>query len=277
MADFKTHMTVSTTLGAGLGAWAFFQGDFRWSTSMLAAGLCSVGGMLPDLDSDPGRPLRETISLTAATVPVMTVERMHQFGWDPEQIILACIGIYFAIRFGMAELLRRYTVHRGMFHSLPAMLIAGELVFLLGYTGELRARHLFAGGVMAGFFSHLALDELWSLDPKRLRVKSSFGTALKLWGDSMWANLSTYGKLAFLSYIALNDPNWMGRLERGWLLDRLGRPIERLADLPGLRVGERAPAAAATPGAPAEIRANPTTQPEAATDQARDGNWPWQR
>lgn len=263
MADFKTHMTVSTALGAGLGAWACFQGEFRWSTSLLAAGLCSVGGMLPDLDSDPGRPLRETISLTAATVPVLTVERMHQFGWDPEQIILACVGIYLAIRFGLAALLRRYTVHRGMFHSLPAMLIAGELVFLLAYTGELRARYLFSGGVMAGFFSHLLLDEIWSLDPKRLRVKSSFGTALKLWGDSTWANFSTYGKLAIMSYIALNDPNWMGRLERGWLLDRLGRPIERLADRPGERQETE----------PAEIRA----EPDASANQARDGDWPWQR
>lgn len=239
MADFKTHMTVSTTVGAGLGAWAHMQADFRWSTAALAAAVCSLGGMLPDLDSDSGRPLKEMIALTSAVVPVLVVERLRGLGFDPEQIILACVCIYFLIRFGFSRVLERFTVHRGMFHSLPAMLLAGEVVFLLAYTGELRARYLFAGAVMAGFLSHLVLDEVWSLELSRLRVKKSFGTALKLWGDSGWGNLATYGLLAALSYVSLSDPNWMESIERPRWLPRYQAPAQQMADEPSETPAQR--------------------------------------
>ena len=32
---------------------------------------------------------------------------------------------YLLVRFGVSELFKRITVHRGMYHSIPAMLIAG--------------------------------------------------------------------------------------------------------------------------------------------------------
>ncbi|MEX0613074.1 MAG: hypothetical protein WD229_13215, partial [Pirellulales bacterium] len=43
----------------------------------------------------------------------------------------------------------------------------------------------------------------------RLRLKRSFGTAVKIWGDSLWANFSTYAKLAILTLLALRDPIWI--------------------------------------------------------------------
>ena len=67
MADFRTHMGVSTGAGV-LYAVAGSQSGIHWTTCLLAGGLCSVSGMLPDLDSDSGRPLREATTLAAAAI-----------------------------------------------------------------------------------------------------------------------------------------------------------------------------------------------------------------
>ena len=56
MADFKTHIPASSLLGLGYGGAAFACYGVPWPSRVLAAGLCSLSGMLPDIDSGPGRP-----------------------------------------------------------------------------------------------------------------------------------------------------------------------------------------------------------------------------
>lgn len=210
MADFKTHITVSTVAGIGYGAGAHFAYGVPVSTCLLAGGLCSVSGMLPDVDSNSGVPLRESLAFAAAVVSMMMVDRFQQFGLSAEMIVLAGAGAYLAVRFGFGEFLRRYTVHRGMFHSIPAAIIAGELAFLLA-SGDVAIRCYKAGGVVAGYLVHLLLDEFFSVEwyRGRMRLKKSFGTALKLFGDQWWPNLSTYAKLGLFTWLVLNEPGWM--------------------------------------------------------------------
>jgi len=211
MANFKTHITFSTLLGAGYGGAAYFLYDVPWPTSLLAGGLCGVSGMLPDIDSGPGVPLRESMAFAAAVVPMMLIDRFQEFGMSPELIVLAGAGIYLTIRFVIAELLKRYTVHRGMFHSLPAAVIVAELAFLLCSGEDMRLRLYKAGAVLVGYLSHLLLDELYSIQwyRGRLKLKRSFGTAVKFFGHGWWPNASTYLKLAVLTYVALKEPGWM--------------------------------------------------------------------
>jgi len=210
VADFKTHITTSTVLGIGYAAGAYQFFHVPAPTSMLAGVLCSVSGMLPDLDSDSGIPLRESLAFAAACVPMMLSSRIPT-GWTNEMIVLAGAGLYILVRFGIGKLLMKYTVHRGMFHSIPAALIAGGVAFLLCATGDIYMRAFKAGGVLIGFFSHLILDEIWSIRFKGgIGLKSSSGTAMKLWGDSMWANLSCYAKLILVGIFVLNDPVWAG-------------------------------------------------------------------
>lgn len=214
MAGFKTHITVSTTLGVAYGAAGAYYWDIPIPSAILAGGLCSISGMLPDLDSDSGTPLRESVAFTAAVVPMMLAHRLELLLGSKELVILASAFIYCLIRFTLAQVLKEYTVHRGMFHSIPAALIAAEVAFLLCTAGTTEVRYFKAGAVLAGFMSHLVLDEIWSITWKRgrLRLKSSSGTALKLWGDSTWANLSCYGKLAALSWVTFQDPAWIDHL-----------------------------------------------------------------
>jgi hypothetical protein len=211
MAGFKTHVTVSSLLGAGYGATAYAFYGAPWPTCALAGGLCGVAGMLPDLDSGPGVPLRESVAFAAAVVPMMLIHRFQAFGMSPETLILAGAAVYLLIRFGLFELLKHYTVHRGMFHSLPAAAIFGEMAFLMAPVEATPLRIFVAGGVVLGYLCHLVVDEIWSIEMYhgRLRLKSSFGTALKLIGHDWWPNISVFAKLAILTYLVISDPNWM--------------------------------------------------------------------
>jgi membrane-bound metal-dependent hydrolase YbcI (DUF457 family) len=238
MAGFKMHIGTSTVLGIGYGAAAYGLYHLPPATCVLAGGLCSVSGMLPDLDSGPGRPLRESMAFAAAVVPMMMVNRFEQMKWPLESIILAGGAMYLLIRFGLAAVVRHYTVHRGMFHSLPAAAIAGLIAFLVFSSERINLRYFVAGGVVLGFMSHLILDEIWSIEwyHGRFRLKSSFGTAMKLWGDSVGPNLLTYGLVAGLTFVAMNDSSWMSHFN---VPVKQGQELaQRLIDNLGIQTGD---------------------------------------
>ncbi len=210
MAGFKTHIATSTVLGIGYGATAHFGYDVPLDQCLLAAGLCSVSGMLPDLDSDNSVPVRESLAFAGAAVPMLLVERFRQMGMTTDAIVLTAGILYVLIRFGLGAFLKSYTRHRGMFHSLPAALIFAELTYLACDCPDNSTRLFKAGGVLIGFMSHLILDEIWAVQFRGgFRLKSSFGTALKLWDKVWWANLSAYAKLILLTWVLMDEPAWL--------------------------------------------------------------------
>lgn len=231
MAGFRTHITTSTVLGVGYGAGAHLLYNVPLPTAALATALCSVSGMLPDIDSDSGVPLRESLAFAAAVVPMLMLERFRDLQLAPETIALAGAAIYLAIRFGVGGMLKRYTVHRGMFHSLPAALIFGEVAFLICHCEDMNLRLYKAAAVVLGFMSHLVLDEIWSISFRGgvPRLKKSFGTAMKVWGDNLWANFSTYAKLGLLSWMVWNDQGWM-KTFRPQALHEMAERAERVED-----------------------------------------------
>src|SRR6187402_3563434 len=106
MAGFRMHVSTSTLLGVGYAGVLSLGYGVPPETAVVAGAMCGFSGMLPDLDSDYGVPLHETMALAA-------------------------VGMYLLIRFGVTRLIRRFTVHRGMFHSIPTMLIFAGLAFLI--------------------------------------------------------------------------------------------------------------------------------------------------
>lgn len=212
MADFRTHMLTSTAAGVvyGLGG---YQSGIPWQTCLVAGGLCSVSGMLPDLDSDSGRPLREATTLASAVIPMLMVDRFQRLNWGPESMVLAAAVVYLLIRFGLTEIFRRFTVHRGMWHSIPAACVVGMIAFLVMASEDITVRMFKTVAVVIGFMSHLVLDEIWSVDFRRgqYRFKSSFGTALKFWGKDRWSNVTTYMKVVALSYLVYQDHGFMSQ------------------------------------------------------------------
>lgn len=210
MAGFKTHVTTSTVLGMGYAGAGMLYG-MPIDASLVAGGLCGVSGMLPDVDSDSGIPIRESMAFAAAVVPMLLVDRFQQLGLSHESMVLAAGSIYLFVRFGVAAMLKRYTVHRGMFHSIPAAILFTELAFLMCGSHNLELRYLKAGGVFLGVMSHLMLDEIYSIEWHRFRLKKSFGTAIKFWGDSLWGNLSVYVKLVIVTAMVLGEPMVVAR------------------------------------------------------------------
>ena len=218
MAGFKTHITVSTVLGVGYATAAYVVFRAPVDSCIVAGGLCSIAGMLPDLDSDSGTPVRETISLISAAVPMLMINRFRHLGWTEEGMATAAIVIYCIMRFGVAALFKRFTVHRGMWHSIPACATAGLLTFLIASGEDFNIRAFKACGVVLGFMSHLVVDEIWSFQvgPNgAVRIKRSFGTAIKFWGDSMLGNVSVYAKLVIVALLAMGDPVMMERFHLG--------------------------------------------------------------
>ena len=206
MPGFKVHITASTALGVAYGTTAAVAYDVPLPACALAGGLCSVSGMLPDLDSGPGVPLRESLAFAAAVVPMLLIDRFQRLGLAPETIVLrAGSSIYqFVLAWG------KYAAQmdRAPWH-VPQHSDSGYR----GRAGLLRLRHenpwmraFNAGAVMLGFGSHLVLDEIWSIDFKHFQLKSSFGTAFKFWGDCWWSNLLTYANLIVLTLLILGDP-----------------------------------------------------------------------
>jgi hypothetical protein len=207
VAGFRTHITVSGALGVVYGGAAVHPFGFPTEAAVLAAGLTTVGGMLPDLDSDSGVPVREMFGLAAIVVPLTMVPRLHHMGVSQEGILAALLFGYIIIRYGLSRVFKRFTVHRGMFHSLPAMLVFGLVVYLGYHSPNRDIRLLFAVGVMIGFMSHLLLDELYSVDIRGVKVKLNkyAGTAVKFVSPSFPATAVCYGLLGGLLYLAYLD------------------------------------------------------------------------
>lgn len=210
MAAFREHVIFSSILGAGYGAAGSLAFGFTPVQSSLAAVMTAVAGMLPDLDLDHGRPGQELFSLLAAVAPLLIVGRLlHWLGLpsDREMVMLGIVILYLLIRYVVAKIVTRFSVHRGMFHSIPALLIAAELAYLTYPSDASRVKVLVAAGVALGFFSHLLLDEIYSVEFRGVKVglKKSSGTAIKMFGDAFLPNVFTYALAATFTYATLQD------------------------------------------------------------------------
>jgi hypothetical protein len=160
MAGFRMHVSTSALLGCGYAAAGHAVCGVPLDTAIVSGAMCGVAGMLPDLDSDNGVPLRETMAFTAAIVPMLLVGRFQTLALSHDGMALAAVSLYLFVRFGITNIIRKYTVHRGMFHSIPAGLVFAGLAFIVSGAAPLEFRCYKAGGVLAGFMSHLLLDEI---------------------------------------------------------------------------------------------------------------------
>ena len=113
MAGFRTHVTVSSGLGVAVGAAAVNPLGYSPEAGFLAATVTAVGGMLPDLDSDSGIPLRETFSLAAAVSPLVLLPRFEQIGLSREGTVAGCVLAYLFVRYVGANTVRLHVSRDG--------------------------------------------------------------------------------------------------------------------------------------------------------------------
>jgi membrane-bound metal-dependent hydrolase YbcI (DUF457 family) len=277
MASYRGHLRFSTSLGIAYGGLAFLHLGDPW-TAAVAGGICALGGLLPDLDSDSGVPQRELFTWVPAVIPAMFFRRMHRWGLTHEQVIVLGAVAYAAIRYGVSALFRRITVHRGMFHSIPAMLIAGLVVFLSWHHPNVQVPLVLAGGVMLGFFSHLLLDEIWAVDFRGVvpTLNKYAGTACKFFSPSPVANVTTYailGGLVVMLVRQTGDPTERrdAAVQVATPAATTTPPTMSLPTVPGIPfVTDPAPQAAPAKPAPAPPPPPPAASPRwAPADESR--------
>lgn len=182
MADFRTHLTAAVGGGALL-AMAGWQGAL-WTSgeALTVAGLTTFGGVLPDIDADQSHAVR-LIFNTLALLAVVTGALLMHARLEPGMLLMACGGLYAGVRFVLSPLFKRFSVHRGIWHSLLAGMLCALATSAVSYRFlALEPRLAWSQGVavMVGFCIHLLLDELFSVDLTGVRLKRSFGTAFKL-------------------------------------------------------------------------------------------------
>jgi membrane-bound metal-dependent hydrolase YbcI (DUF457 family) len=235
MAGYKTHITVSGALGVGYGAAGAILAGFTPVEGALAGVLTWFSGMLPDLDSASGRPVREVFSLLAAFAPFAMMGHLMEWTHHSyEAATLLAVILYVTIRYGGQTVLNKTSVHRGMFHSIPAMLIAAEIAFLAFRGSSFGVKLYMAGGAAVGFFSHLVLDEIYAVEwnGAHVRLNKFAGSAVKFVGNRFLPNVLTYSLLMVLTYVVLVQANFIQSPGRS----SFGPPLQRAtADEPDRR------------------------------------------
>ncbi|MCK2185288.1 metal-dependent hydrolase [Halomonas getboli] len=181
MADFRTHLGVAATLGAVVAHGGWQAGLWAFAEGLPVLALITFGGILPDIDADRSKAIRLIFNLLA--IPAVVAGALWLQGrLDPGPLMVACGGIYLGVRYLGGALFCRFTVHRGIWHSLLAAALCGLTVTALShhlFALPDRLAWIYGGALSMGFVIHLLLDEMYSVDLTGARLKRSFGTALK--------------------------------------------------------------------------------------------------
>jgi len=203
MAGFKPHLTSGLLAGAAFAAAGAGLGILEPTQTGAVFVLGVVGALLPDLDSDTGKPLAFLSQVVSVLVPTMLWLRLAG-GPDltAETAICYFTLAYLVVYHGVCGLIRRLTVHRGMMHSVPFCLTCGGAAFLLMENSGRAVAAWAALTVGISCMLHLMLDEYHAVYLKfgfLPAVRRSRGTAFKLRSDSLTATLAAYGITALVT------------------------------------------------------------------------------
>jgi hypothetical protein len=193
MANFTTHVAIGTLVSGAL-ATLTLAADVVAPENLVAVTLAGVlGSVLPDIDLKESRPSRAMFAGLAVFFSFAVLFNAATKLSIAELWIL-WLGTLVAVRYGLHSLFHRISVHRGIWHSILAAVFSAVITAIVfnRLLGKPEGVAWLAGAFMfAGYITHLTLDEIYSVDVMDTRVKSSFGTALKLFDRRhFWASLT---------------------------------------------------------------------------------------
>lgn len=236
MANFRTHFAVAAGVSGLLSLTCLTAGVVQKPEAPLLFALGTLGGLLPDIDSEHSVPIKLSFSLLAVWLAFLLVFRLME-RYTVAELALLWLGTFLLVRYGVLETFNRFTVHRGAFHSLLAAAFFGLATACLAYRlmGQPAAGAWLCGGFVAlGYAVHLLLDELFSVDLFNRRLKRSFGSALKPLSLQQWPASLLLLACCVALYASLPPPQawasqaWLrlsGHYQRSaeWLLPADGR------------------------------------------------------
>jgi membrane-bound metal-dependent hydrolase YbcI (DUF457 family) len=198
MAGYKAHMAFGMVTAAG---WTFIVITVSlvsvWFLPLIFVATV-VGAFLPDLDSDTSAPLKILLiifSVLGSAVAGWIVFNQEDSSWLRLGGMSAFSGLF--IYYGIGGIFKKLTNHRGIFHSIPAVVLSAMLTLTLlnQIDLDLNIKMTVSLGVGLGYLCHLILDELNStvnLGGIPFIPNKSIGTALKLYSKNWKISLGVY-------------------------------------------------------------------------------------
>ena len=149
-----------------------------------------LGSVLPDIDLKDSRPSKAMFSGLAvffSFVVLFTAAGKLSIA----EMFVVWLGTLAFVRYGAKAIFHQFSYHRGVWHSILAAVFCSAITAVVYYY--LLRRHegvawLAAAFMFLGFLTHLILDEMYSVDVMDVRVKQSFGTAVKLLDAKHWGH-----------------------------------------------------------------------------------------
>jgi hypothetical protein len=181
MANFNTHFTVAAGASAVVSATLLSMEVVTPEQAVIAFGLGTLGGLLPDVDSAHSTSIKVGFNVLSLLMTIMLIFVKSSSYSLIEMAIVASL-LFVGIRYAFLEFFRKISKHRGMFHSVPVALIWGIVVASMSqWFFGLNSLVSWVYGFMItwGYLVHLILDETYSVDLGNRRMKRSSGTAFK--------------------------------------------------------------------------------------------------
>ncbi|WP_063668734.1 metal-dependent hydrolase [Aliivibrio fischeri] len=190
MANFSTHLNVAALTSGAASAALLSANHIDLDTALWLWFLGTIGGLLPDIDSDNSTSLDIIFNLFTVCIVLLSIRYFTSDAINERQFMLLIglpVVIHLIIKYGIRNVFEWQTIHRGICHSLLFLLFCGLLTtnttaFIINDKFKnadlfawLSGIFVFSGGVI-----HLLLDEIYSVDLANVRIKRSFGSALKL-------------------------------------------------------------------------------------------------
>lgn len=227
MANYKTHRNIGIASSVGATGVLFtfaatissvpFLANVPMDISIVSMFLMVffgfVGSIFPDIDLDYSHPAKFMRYFLVTFISVSSMALLIPMHTDIAAMInqssAIAIGVIalisFSIPFAVVKFFSSIMVHRGVVHSIPFGIVSSivlfEILSNLPAIGSYINPFMIAVVFFVGFITHLALDEAFSVDLLGARIKSSFGTALKVFdSENMIGTVILYGLL--VAYIA---------------------------------------------------------------------------
>jgi len=190
MANFNTHLNVAALLTGVSSASLVAAGHVELNTAIWLWFLGTIGGLLPDIDSDNSTSLDTIFNIFAFTVIIFIMRYISGDDFRDLsflEVIAVPVVTYGLMKYGLRAIFERLTVHRGSCHSLLFLVLCGlATTQIISSVDSINSSNadmiawLSGGFIFLGGLIHLTLDEVYSVDLRNIKIKRSFGTALKI-------------------------------------------------------------------------------------------------
>lgn len=205
MASYKTHKQGAIIAGGVASVASFSLGMVSIDQAIIVFIVGFLGGLAPDLDHDTSTPCKFVFRFLAVLVPVILISKHPELHQDSTSMVLSFAVIGAIIYWPVRLVFQKATEHRGIFHSIPATIIFGEIFFLAMGRQSHDIPYQKAIGISAslGYFTHLLLDEFVSINftGTSFKPKKSLGTAIDLFKPNKRVTTIAYVILGVLSIL----------------------------------------------------------------------------